>query len=420
MDKASLESFGFNSLKYRASKKSFFLSELLFKSAIFLMFLKSLNAWFTWNWAILPISGISILCCLPYLVNERTKFRFDYLGCVIPIALLIIVQIYLYVDWQNININGIIGAILPIVPVSFVILADDEIKLKLLDYFTRGMALIIAVSLLIWIVLLVGISLPNFGIISNISWDQYVYYNYFLCLRGVHLYSNRFHSIFLEPGHVGMICSFLLLANRFNIKRSSVVILLISVLFTLSLAAYLLVSIAFLLYSLFYLRKRIGSILLLSAVVIIGYLFFANYNDGRNVINEKIIQRLQYDKSKGDIAGNNRFTGKLEDFYTVFINRDEVWFGIGEKKYTNMNFGPNAGYKVFIVKNGLIVTYLVCLLYIFLLFKTKKKLLFLMLVLYIIAFIQRAYPLWDCELLIFITTGVFQPIIKLNLQLSKI
>jgi hypothetical protein len=381
------------------SKRGTPLSELCFKFGLLLLFLQSLNAWFTWSLNPAYIPAISIMLCLPYFFQVRATYKLLSAKFIVPSLILILAK---SVSIGYANFNTYVGQFLPLIPIIFLIPLAANIKLKSLEFFTNAMAIILVPSLLIWILLLTGFSVPSLGRISNASWEYYVYDNYFFCLRG-NLYLRRFNSIFLEPGHLGMIASFLLFANKFDIKRKSVIVLLITVIFTVSLAAVVLTIISFSLYVLIYSKRSLVYLGVSLVVAISGYFFFANFNGGNNIVNKAIISRLKYDDSQGDIEGDNRVTKKLNVYYNGYINNDDSWFGIGSERFTKMHFGPSAGYKVFVIENGLVGTLVIGLFYLSLVLYNKSTLSWALLVIYIFAFLQRAYPFWSCELLIFIT-----------------
>jgi hypothetical protein len=375
-------------------------AEFFLKLGLFLLFLQSLNAWFTWELNPFFIPVLSTVMCIPCFLQLKSSFGVSNKKFIILGGILIIAWLF---SIGETNFNGYVGGLIIILPVLLIIPLNDRIKLDSLRFFTYGMAVILVPSLITWILLLLGVGLPNLGRISNSSWEYYVYDNYFFCLKNSLLYARRFHSIFLEPGHLGMIAAFLLFVNKFEIKRKAVLIILISAIFTLSLAGYVLIIISFTLYVMLYSKRSLTYLGISLFVVVCGYFFFANYNNGNNIVNEQIISRLKYDDSQGDIVGDNRVTGKLSSYYNVFIDSDEAWYGIGLDRFNGMHFGPSAGIKVFVVQNGIIGTFLAFLFYFAIVLFNRSKFSMALLLIYILAFFQRAYPFWACELLIFIT-----------------
>ena len=45
------------------------------------------------------------------------------------------------------------------------------------------------------------------------------------------------------------------------------------------------------------------------------YTFASNYNNGNNLVNELIFSRLEYDSQEGTIAGDNRASNSLKQYY---------------------------------------------------------------------------------------------------------
>ncbi|TSD66999.1 hypothetical protein FFF34_006260 [Inquilinus sp. KBS0705] len=341
----------------------------------------------------------------PFIWQVRASSLKFNAKTIVP-SILLIIAYFLTIDLNTeLNLNFFVGGFLPILPIILLIQLHDSIKVDLLKFITTTVAVILFFSILIWILLLSGIDLPSLGRVSNPAWDAYVYDNYFFCLRNILLYPNRFCAIFLEPGHLGMVGAFLLYANNFQIRRLPVLIILIAIFFTLSLAAYILTIFSFTLYVLIYSRQVLIYLVIWLILLISGYYFFTTYQGGANVINKKIISRLEYNESKGDIEGNNRVQKSFDNYYSSLINKDDIWFGIGAKRYNELKFGQggNAGYKVYLVQNGIAGTAIVFLFYLSLVLYNRSKLGLALLVIYILAFIQRAYPLWSCELIIFIT-----------------
>lgn len=130
-----------------------------------------------------------------------------------------------------------------------------------------------------------------------------------------------------------------------------------------------------------------------------AYYFALEYNQGDNVLNEAIVERLQYDEEKG-IAGNNRTSEVVDIYFEDAIRFNEIWNGWGAEEYLSVvEADPEfvgAGYKVFLLRDGIVGAILIFLFY-FLLARVgpQKKKLYLMLLLYAFCFLQRAYPTWE-------------------------
>ena len=136
---------------------------------------------------------------------------------------------------------------------------------------------------------LVGIPLPHYY--SDTS-DYYSHEVYYLFIVGANNILEellpRFCGMFLEPGHIGSTCCLLLFINRFNFRDKSNYIYLLSIIFSLSLAAYCLLFIGLCLH--FFLKgvHIIKYILFMGVLAGILYILGLTYNDGDNILNEKI------------------------------------------------------------------------------------------------------------------------------------
>ena len=72
------------------------------------------------------------------------------------------------------------------------------------------------------------------------------------------------------------------------------------------------------------------------------------------------------------------------------------------KKYTENQYIQGAGYKLYLMKYGIIGTFLIFLFYYTIYRKSQnRKLMCSMLIVYILAFLQRAYPFWTSWIMIF-------------------
>lgn len=371
----------------------------VYKLSCLLMVMASMSAWFLWNVHIGIIYVFSILIWLVTYITTKKKvelhFRTSFL---FPVSLLFLVDV-IKADYF-IPIKTTLLCVVLIQLLSF----SDEKRKEILEFCGVGMALILLISLvgflLSWVV-----SLPSFGYLYYE--DKYVYENYIFFLkldsltRGI-----RFTSIFLEPGHVGMICAFFIYAFKYQIKKWYVVVFIVSLLFTISLAGYLLLFVGYILYSLN--QKGLNFIKWLflgAAIVIPGYFIALDYNGGDNIVNLMIIERLEYDEDVG-VVGNNRTDDATRSRFHNFINTSDVWFGYPPDQYERLRNSDaihGAGYMIYMFSSGIYGVTLVFLFYFIMARKSNnKKYMLFMLLLYAICFVQRAYPLWVAWLLPFI------------------
>ena len=374
----------------------------LFKFSVLLLFLQSMYVWFLWGEQKLII----ILCLFSTLffaiTNNKKIFNLNSSN-LLPILPLLIIRFYVVRDQ---NENAFIAASLQTIIIGMIILLKDSIKVDLFQFFTKAFAIILSISVFAWILYLIGISWPHFEV--EFGDEQYEFSNYYFFLynRADDIMPfPRFSSLFLEPGQLGMITSFLLCANRFDLKRKEVLAIFIGTIFTFSLAAYMLLAISSFVYLISYSKNRILNITVWSIFLIWFYSFFSTYNNGVNVINDLIFSR--FGSGNDDIIQNNRFSENMDYYFTSFINSGEVVTGIGSVKYEKLFLGANAGYKVFLIQYGIVGTLLIFIFYLTVVLGKTTKMAWVLLLVYILCFLQAAYPLWECELLLFIVAIPF-------------
>ncbi|MCL2074008.1 MAG: hypothetical protein FWH18_08810 [Marinilabiliaceae bacterium] len=314
---------------------------------------------------------------------------------------MITIYLYLGVSFYINSKQMSLGTFINPLPIVFFILLNNEIQSKIITFITKAYSILLLISLSIWILLLVGVNLPGGKLISYDAWSAYEYKNYYLCLQNTKIYLFRFNSIFLEPGHTGLVAAFLLFINRLNFRNKYLWPIFLALIFTLSLAGYVLLLISILLYSTLIAKGGVRNIIILSFVFFGLFLFFINYNNGDNYVNNHILTRLQF--VDGNIAGNNRTGSEMDRYFSRFVESSNFLFGIGPEAYekTGLMVG-NSGYKVFFIINGLIGVILTFILYLFFSLNKSSRESYLLLALYCVNFIQRANPFWSILVLIFI------------------
>lgn len=361
---------------------------------LFVIFLESMYAWFFigLNPIIYPLSAIVLS---HYLINRKYAFH-KFKEFIIPIFFLFLLRLYI-TDYSS--ISSILGNILRIYIFTIVLLLHDRYKSKIFIYLTKAFAILLSISILFWFLKLLGLY-ESYSYLS-IGENTNSHLNHFFFLTQNRFdFIPRFMSVFLEPGHLGMIASFLLFGNSFKLKNKYVLIIFISTLLTFSLAAYLLCFISYM--SLLFLKNnRILSFFFITLIFFLFYIISINYNNGSNIINNLVIDRLMFDGEQ--ISGWNRFTDNFNDYYDNFITSPESLFGIGQNELVNLF--PNRvsiGYKTYIIAYGLVGLLILFAFYFSLALKYRKKITFILLLIYSLSFLQRPYAVWDVQILIFI------------------
>lgn len=383
---------------------------IFLKWSLLLVFLKSLYAWFTWDLNILIVNLVAIIAFAIFFLKKKKAFSFSAQNLLLCF-LFLIVKIY---TSKSGNINGFVGGLVSTILISYLICLKDEYKIDIIYFITKALAVLLSISLIAWALFLLGVSLPFARIDFNKG--QYYYNNhYFFLFNKNSFYSSfpRFSSVFLEPGQLGMITASLLFIYQFKLKKKEILVIFIATIFTFSLAAYILSIVSILLIAFLNSKKPVTYTIILSILLFSTYSFITKYNNGDNILNTLIIKRLAY--QDGDIAGNNRSTKYLSNYFTHFIKSEDNLIGIGEE-YSKINSGGgnawgNAGYKPYLIEHGIIGVFLVFIFYLNLSLRYKSKLTFFFLLIYILIFLQAAYPFWECMLIIYISA---LPLLKRN------
>lgn len=372
-------------------------------SLFFLSFLLSMYLWLGWegrakyiNWGI----GILSLATI-YLGRINLNFSFQNVGMFLLIVIAHILNLYSF---------GY-SSILYFLPYLLIICLNDPDKIRCLRFITKWFGYLMIPSLIVYGLFFVT-DLPSFGIQrANLNdWALEKGYgvcqNYMFYMRSsFEGYAIRFNGPFLEPGHVGMICAFLLFVNKFNFKMKIMWMIFIAMIFTLSLAGYLLTFISFIII-LFYDRKiQIKHLLLYLFLFFVIYYIAIYYNGGDNILYEKIFSRLETDSEKG-FAGNNRVFGLIDVYFAALWNDPHtmLWgYPKETMEWLADNNSRGTGYIMWMCRHGIIGTIAVSVIYIFyFLYSKAKRFAGLCLIFIVLMFWQRSYPFWSSWFICFV------------------
>lgn len=315
------------------------------------------------SWPFLGVDSMSmqilLFICSVFFFFKRKYWNFSSVRMRIVILLILL---NMYVAGLG-NINLYIFSIMGTLPSASLILLKDEYLLDLFESFQKILYPILGFGSIFWIFHLFGYDLPSseltYGTLeqNGVLVNQYNFSNHYLYLVDNNWFALRdsdvpsffrFCSIFLEPGYLGIIMMFLLFINNFDLKQRRNQVYLLSLILTLSLAGFLLTTLAFIAHKMQSSSKRISVLVGVFLLLMACNLFFSNYNNGNNVVNEAIISRLQLDEEKG-ISGNNRTSEAMDEQYKSFLTSTDVVFGVHDR--TLLEFG--VGYKAYVIKNGL-------------------------------------------------------------------
>lgn len=330
-----------------------------FKVLLLIMVFYSLNCWLFFNANTMLMRFAYLFLAMPFFLNAR--FWDTSRKRVITALLLAFLQLYCSGSG---NLNLYIFTILGALPVISIVLLRDEYLVDLLDSFQNIMYPLLALGSVFWILHLVGFDLPSTEVTfgetagqSGMSDSQYYFSNHFLYLVNNSAFVRwnadiptffRFSSIFSEPGYLGIMLTFLLYINKFDMQDKRNIVYLVSLALTLSLAGYIMALFAYTAHRLEKSKNRVAVLISIGIVLAIGYVFFSNYNGGNNAVNDAIIARLKVEED-GNIAGNNRTSEALDKQFEDFLTSTDLFFGVPNRN--QIEFG--VGYKKFLLKNGL-------------------------------------------------------------------
>ena len=379
-------------IKEKMQSKRFFLFIVPFFS-----FISSLQPWFFWHIKAGIFYAIVFLSFYYYKSNAVFCVKRKYL---ILIVLLLIAAI----SHTNSSFFSIISHIFLILSAISIFSCTDLERASFFDILYKCFAILLTISLGFHILLLLGIKLPSLGIIQYGNMDIYLYNNYIFTLYGS--YGVRFHSIFCEPGHVGMIISFLLYFLKYDMRNKYVVLLIINLLFTLSLAGYLLLLFGWLInYITDFSAKKMLLIIIVGFSLYYSYVLLVDILSSDNIIYEYVLKRLVYDEDAGTIKGDNRVSQYLTDYIENNLSLYEYLLGLSHDKFDKLiaMYGGGSGYKMYLIEFGMLSIVFVFFFYFYMLYLFKENRHFMIgaFLLFVIAFIQRSYPFWISEMFIF-------------------
>lgn len=362
------------------------------------MFINSMYPWFVWNNKI-QIFTLLVTAIIGggYLFFNYEDFKPLSLKTSIIIVVILITSIYSSVGR---SLFGVIPYFVLLWVLIILIKLRYDVLYTLLQFITKYFAIILLISLICYILFLSGINFitPTFIKYYDGRYESLNYFAFIIPYNNIHD-SFRFMSIFMEPGHMCMGLIPLIMANKINTKNKYVIILIIAVLFSFSLAGFVTLTIGFLLLKAWRLQIKQIITLVISVVfivVIINSLF------GSEVWQYYIFDRLEFDKSSGTIAGDNRVSITFESIYRQFIKSDYLLFG--DRSIDVTVYGAVSGFKKYIVMYGIVGCVITILMYIsyFLVYKKNRYYLFAFSLIFILLLIQNAYPFWHCMIISYI------------------
>ena len=366
-------------------------SFLIYKWLLAFLFIHSMYFWPTWGIEIAPLVAVVFAVTLYVMLSESLFYmNKGKISASFAFTFLIL--------WmaKGSNFFGFIHAFADAFVVTSIICLKDNYKVDAVAFITRVFAIIMLMSMIGYMASLFGVAIPS----TMIEYNQYTLENHYFYVSRPYVLFSRFQGPFLEPGHVSMGLAPILFANRYNLKDKYVLILFIAQLLTLSLAGYITLIVGYGLQFLFnkettsnkFISTAIGGVLLLLMLS-----FFRNvYME--DTFEQTIIERLQWEDGK--LAGDNRSGTYLDQQFQEVINSSDIITG-RDFNIENSDKGVS-GYKLFIVKFGLVGVFLTFWAYTSILTVVDRKnrlmgRLFLLLLFMLL--VQNAYPTWWCMII---------------------
>lgn len=356
----------------------------LFKIVNFFWLLASTRMWPTalYNLGpiLIPVNLLMLLCISMLPIKVRLDMRTG-------LVMAAIVLISLWYIWIEGAVMGVV-IFLQYLPVLFLLQLPVHYMKDLLRFSTKWLAILLVPALLLYWVLLF-VNLPNFGQFVHPTYKPFLNYIFYIKTTFDYGTFERFNAFFLEPGHLALLCTFLLIANKYRFRKNKwLIVLAVSIVFSFSLAGYLLATLGFILLKI----NSIGRSLVALATVAVIAVAAVNFLGEDTAMYELIVSRLEYDESKG-IKGNNRVDSNTDYVFDKAVDKGKTLTGVS--KTTNMDLVAGAGYKIYIIRYGLVGAILSLALYVLLIPPApdwRYTLIFLFIL--ILCFMQRAYPEW--------------------------
>lgn len=346
----------------------------------------------------LPDSFVYLIIFIAIIVYlSKYSIQLIHLSKFNFVCISLLASIWLYDQfWLNgNNLISIGGTLLRIICAAIIIVSSRNDKYHLLDLLVLTIQIIVGIAIIGWIAFLFKFPLPHYTDTSDAFYTHTIYYIFNLNGLPELQLLPRFAGPFLEPGHLGTMCIFLLYLRDFKIKNIGNLILLIAVLLSLSLAAYGLMIIAIIIT--LYNKRKYAACLTMFGLFGLSAMLATYYNGGDNPINQAIVARLEVNDN-GEIAGNNRTSRAFDAAYEKFLKSNEILFGQGRKAYGVRGDGSDnitigcATYKRYFFLRGIIGSSLMILFLLLYLLKFENKRSIGFFIIYIVANCIRDYP----------------------------
>ena len=264
-----------------------------------------------------------------------------------------LLYVFLNLTRHGSNFNGVVSQI-PICLYVSVCVMDTTAMKKIGNYLISIVSLVMGIGMVFYILSLVGLSIPSFGVIEHYSQADRTYTVYpFYVMENTNVFASafRFCGPFDEPGVVGTLSIFFLYILRFDFKDWRTWICLIAGVLSFSFFFYVMVIIYWVTNFAFF-QKSVWSILLVLALF--GGLYY--YTKDNVIIKAIIWQRFEWVDQEGKFMGDNRMVESGEFVYEQIRGTADYWWGLSEDKsrwFWDFAEGSSS-YKTVIATNGMV------------------------------------------------------------------
>ena len=302
------------------------------------------------------LSGLGpVLLIFPSRVLQRKKLLINR-GYLLIIVLAFVLLLYICIAGQEFVSVPTLGDLLLLPTIFFLLMMDYDCKKELLKYVVISFTVMVFPSVVYYLLELVGVNLSYQTLQSShpgkaLAGTHYLHYPLGLIISDGFSGIHRLCGLFDEPGFVGTIGAILFAAGYKKVDNKWRYILLGEIIFTLSMAGYILV----LLYGLFRLYKR-GFIKLSIGLLIVFLLFsfLINFQTSNPGIKE---MQSRIDLSTLFLVKDNRTTSSFEAEFNRFVSSGglALWLGNGKNAYShNSNMMSSFSYKCLLYDFGII------------------------------------------------------------------
>lgn len=369
--------------------KTINISKTLYAASLVLLVFWGAHAWFTWWLDYLPFISNTILRLSLAII---ALFYANSNGIRIKLNQTITIGVICFILAVNIpfrSVGELLAQIILFIPI-FVLIFDKDNSEQFLKIISISICVVLVPGIILYFIRTFG-QLTIMGVPTQYGdgdrGNTYFFMNYgFMLVRTWINDDIRFTSVFLEPGYFGSLVAFLLYANNYNFKKKYNIILLSGLILSFSLAGYIISFIGYILYSVSQ-KKKVRKLIFFGVFCFLAVQFFGSYKSGNNMVNELILDRLQYDEVRV-IQGNDRSSDDLNFAFDKLIASGNVLFGDPSVKGA-----VGAGYKKYLVERGLLSALFFFVFYYNVAISSRdRKYSIFFFILVLLTFLQAAFP----------------------------